>query len=206
MSLRRGWGWHPPQTTSFIPIMHIPSVWAIGMLSQGHVGASLYCYTCQVGTRFGDSGSLEEWKWCHNVMFEADTYHRLLHASIVDIQRFLVIGMQSQGHVGAPLYCYTGQVVPRFGDSGSLVEWKWCHYGMVEADIHLRPLHSSILDMYIVFGALVCCLRGIWVHPYTITLTKLAPVLGIQVHLRIGNDAMTSCSRLISTTDHFIHP
>jgi len=23
--------------------------------------------------------------------------------------------MLSQGHVGAPLYCYTGQVVPRFG-------------------------------------------------------------------------------------------
>ena len=77
---------------------------------------------------------------------------------------------------------------------------------MVEADIHLRPLHTSILDMYIVFGPLVCCLKGIWVHSYTVTPAKLALDLGIQVHLRIGNDAMTSCSRLISTTDYFMHP
>ena len=122
------------------------------------------------------------------------------------IQSVLVIVMLSQGHVGAPLYRYTGQVVPRFGDSGSLVEWKWCHYGMVEADIHLRPLHTSIVGMYIVFGPLLCCLKGIWVHPYTVTLAKLSPDLGIQVHLRIWNDAMTSYPRLISTTDHFMHP
>ena len=77
---------------------------------------------------------------------------------------------------------------------------------MVEADIHLRPLHLSILGMYIVFRLLLCCLRGILAHLYTVTLAKLALDLVIQVHLRIGNDAMTSCLRLISTTDHFIHP
>jgi hypothetical protein len=32
------------------------------MLSKGHMGASLYHYTGQVGTRFGDSGSL----WSEN--------------------------------------------------------------------------------------------------------------------------------------------
>ncbi len=55
MSLRHGWGWYPPQTPSYIHIRHIQSVWAFGMLSQGHVGAPLYRYTGQVGTRFGDS-------------------------------------------------------------------------------------------------------------------------------------------------------
>jgi hypothetical protein len=30
--------------------------------------------------------------------------------------------------------------------------------------------------------------------------------LGIQVHLRSGNDATTSLLRLIFTSDHFIHP
>ncbi len=65
---------------------------------------------------------------------------------------------------------------------------------------------DKFINMYIVFGLLVCCLKGIWLHPYTITLAKLALDLGIQVHLRIGNDVMTSCSRLISTTDHFTHP
>jgi len=50
---------------------------------------------------------------------------------------------------------------------------------MVEADIHLKPLLKSILDIYKVFEPLVCCLKGIWVHPYVATLAKLAPDLGI---------------------------
>ncbi len=77
---------------------------------------------------------------------------------------------------------------------------------MVEADIHLRPLHTSILDIYKVIETLVCCLKGIWLNPYTVTLAKLPPDLGIQVHLRSGNDAITSWLRLISTSDHFIKP
>ena len=114
--------------------------------------------------------------------------------------------MLSQGHMGAPWYHDTGQVDPRFGDSGSLIEWKWCHNVMVEADIHLRLLHTSILDIYKVFEPLLCCLKGIRVHPYTITPAKLAPDLGIQVHLWSVNDVIRSWLRLISTSDPFIHP
>ncbi len=40
-----GWGWFPLQTTSYIHIRHIQSVWDIGMLSQGNMGAPLFCYT-----------------------------------------------------------------------------------------------------------------------------------------------------------------
>ncbi len=50
---------------------------------------------------------------------------------------------------------------------------------MFETDIHLWPLHTSTLDIYKVFELLVCCLKGIWVHPYTVTPAKLAPDLGI---------------------------
>jgi hypothetical protein len=70
---------------------------------------------------------------------------------------------------------------------------------MFEADIHLRPLHTSILDTYKVFETIACCLKGIWVHPYSVTLARLAPDLGIQVHLWSENDAITSWLRLIST-------
>jgi hypothetical protein len=108
--------------------------------------------------------------------------------------------MLSQGHMGAPLDCYTGQVAPRFGDSGSLEEWKFCHNVMLEADIHFGHLPTSKLDIYKVFKPLVCCLKGIWLHPYTVTLAKLPPDLGIQVHLRSENDAMTSWLKLISTS------
>ncbi len=66
--------------------------------------------------------------------------------------------MLSQGHMGAALFHYTGQVAPRFGDSDSLEERKWCHKVIVEADIHLRLLYTAILDIYKVFEPLVCCL------------------------------------------------
>ena len=59
------WDWYPPQTTSYIHIRHIKSVWAIGMLSQWYMGAALYSYAGQAGPRFGKPASLEEWKWCY---------------------------------------------------------------------------------------------------------------------------------------------
>ena len=49
-----------------------------------------------------------------------------------------------------------------------------CHYIMVEADTHLRLCPTSILDIYKVFEVLVCCLKGIWLHPYFIPPAKLA--------------------------------
>ncbi len=88
--------------------------------------------------------------------------------------------MLFQRSMGAPLYHYIGQIGPRFGKSGSLVEWKWCHNVMVEADIHFRLLHTPILDICKVFETLVCCLKGIWLPPYTITLAKFPPDLGFR--------------------------
>ena len=83
MSLRHGWGWHPPQIASHIHIRYIQSVLAIGMLSQGHIGSpSLYHFTAQAGPIFGNSGSLEEWKWLHCIMFEADIHLRPLCTSV----------------------------------------------------------------------------------------------------------------------------
>jgi hypothetical protein len=77
---------------------------------------------------------------------------------------------------------------------------------MVEADIHLRLLPKSELDISKAFESLTCCLRGIWVHPYTDTQATLAPDFGLLGHLWSGNDAITSWLRLISTSDYFPHP
>ncbi len=77
---------------------------------------------------------------------------------------------------------------------------------MVGADVHLRLSHTYILDKYKAFKPLVCCLKGVWVQSHTVTLAKLAPDLGSQGHLWSENDATTSWVRLISTSDHFIHP
>ncbi len=170
------------------------------MLSEGHMGAPLHCYTVQVGARFGDSGSLEEWTWCHNFLCEADIYLRLLHTSIVDIYKvFEPLVCCLKGIWVHPYTVTPAKLAPDLGTSQ-------CHNVMVEADIYLRALFTSILEIHKVFELLVCCVKGIWVQPYSITLAKLPPVLGIQVHLRSGHDGTTSWLRLISTSDHFIQP
>ena len=51
---------------------------------------------------------------------------------------------------------------------------------MDEADAPLKLLHTSILDIFKVIDPLVCCLKGTWVHPYTVTPAMLAPDLGTQ--------------------------
>jgi len=65
---------------------------------------------------------------------------------------------------------------------------------MFDADIHTRPLHTPILilNIYNVFEPLVCCLKGIWVQPYTIPPVKLASELEIKVHLWGEKDVITS--------------
>jgi hypothetical protein len=140
-------------------------------------------------------------------MIEPDIPFRPLHTSILDIYKvFQTLVCCLKGIWLHPFYTITLAKFPQgFGDSGSLEEWKLCHNLMVEADIHLRPLHTSIVDIYKVLE-LLCCLKGIWVHPYTITPAKLPLDLGIQVHLRSGNIATTSWLRLIFTSDHFINP
>ncbi len=182
------------------------SVWSIGMLSQGNMVAPLYHYTGQVGPDSGTQGhsrseneAITSWLRWYQLQTASNIYIR-------HMQSVWASGILSQGRMDAPLYHYNGQVGPRFGDSGSLVEWKWCHNVMVEAGIHLRPLHAPMIELYKVFELLVCCLKGIWVHPFTVTPTKLDPDLGTQVHLRSGNDAITSWLRLIFTSDRFIHP
>jgi hypothetical protein len=53
---------------------------------------------------------------------------------------------------------------------------KMMFYIIIEANIHLRLLSTSVLDIQQVFEPLACCLKGIWVHLYTATLAKVAPV------------------------------
>jgi hypothetical protein len=77
---------------------------------------------------------------------------------------------------------------------------------MVEADIHLRLLLKSELDISKVFEPFTCCLKGIWVHPYTDTQAKLAQDFGLVGHLWSGALAITSWLRLIYTSDCFLHP
>jgi hypothetical protein len=52
---------------------------------------------------------------------------------------------------------------------------------MVQEDIHLRLLTTSMLDMNKVIEVLVCCLTGIWGHPYIVPPARLAQDFGLWV-------------------------
>ena len=268
MSRRHVWGLYPPQTTSNIHIRHTKCFLHCYAVSR-ILGAPLYHHSSQVDPRFVELTSLVEWEWYHILMVEIDIHLRLLHTFILDIYKGLEPLLCCLNGICVPLCHSTGKVVPRIGNSGLLVEGKWCHNVMFEADIHLRSLQTSILDIPKVFEPLVCCHKGIWVHPdahaitaaklapdlerghhlwsendaivfeadihlwllhtfikdiykvlepllcclkgicvhpYTNPLTKLSPELGILDCLWSENDAITSCLRLISTSDHFKHP
>jgi hypothetical protein len=170
------------------------------MLSQGHMGAPLYRYTSQVGPRFGNSRSLVE---CKNgaimsrlrLISTSDCFPHP-HQMYTKCLSLWYSVSYAYGCTLIPLR--PAKLAPDLGTQGHLVSKKWCHNIMVEADIHFRPLHTSILGICRVFELLVCCLKGIWLQPYTITPTRLAP--------RSENEAITSWLRLISTSDCFRHP
>jgi hypothetical protein len=74
-----------------------------------------------------------------------------------------------------------------------------------DLDIHLRPLHTSILDVYKVFETLHWyAVSG--AYDCTVIPLHRSMLPKIQVHLRSGNDATTSLLRLIFTSDPFINP
>ena len=113
--------------------------------------------------------------------------------------------MLSQCHMVVPSYLTQAMLALDLGSQGHLWSEK-NHNVMVEADIHLKQLHTSILDLYKVFEPLLCYLTGIWLHLYTITPAKLAPDLGSWGHLWRGNDAIMSWLRLKSTSDCSVYP
>ena len=91
MPLCHVWGSHPPQTTSYIHVRYMQSVWALGILSQGYtMVAPLSHSTGQVDPRFGNYGSLVIEYWGTEMMplchVETDINLRLLQTSILDIQ------------------------------------------------------------------------------------------------------------------------
>jgi hypothetical protein len=90
--------------------------------------------------------------------------------------------MLSQGHLSAPLNSSPAKLAPDLGILNRLWSRNDAINIMFEADIYLRPVPTSILDIYKVFEPLECCLKGIWVHPYTIPPAKLAPNLRILGH------------------------
>ncbi len=101
-------------------------------------------------------------KWCHYVMVEAYSHLNASHIHIRHIQSVWAHWYTVHGHAESALHCYTHPTWLRFWGSGSLVESKWCHYVMVEADSHFKLLPPSILNIYKVFEHIDMLSIGIW--------------------------------------------
>ncbi len=81
-----------------------------------------------------------------------------------------------KGTLVLPFTVTIAKLAPYFEMLVHLVHlWSGNDYIMVEADIHLRLLPISTLDISKVVEPLFGCLKGLWVHRYTITQAKLGP-------------------------------
>jgi hypothetical protein len=77
---------------------------------------------------------------------------------------------------------------------------------MVETDINLKVLPTSILDLYKVFEHIDMLSMGIQYQPYTVLPTLLGSDFGVLGHLWSQNDVLMSWLRLTATSNCFPHP
>jgi len=160
------------RTASRIHIRHIQSVWAHLFAFHGYtvVASNSYTHTTWTWLRFWGSWSLVlvESKWCHYVMVEVEVD---IHLKLLPTTNNHITHTQSglstlicwvHEHRLAALNRYFHPTWLRFWASVSLVEYKWCHYVMVEADSHLKLLPPSILHIYNMFEHIDMLSMGIW--------------------------------------------
>ena len=102
----------------------------------------LNSYPHTTWVRFWGSVSLVESEWCHYVIVETDSHLKLRPTSKLDIYKVIE-------HIAMPIHWHWHKAAAafnscphtmwvRFWGHGSLVESKWCHNIMVEADSHLN--------------------------------------------------------------------
>jgi hypothetical protein len=77
---------------------------------------------------------------------------------------------------------------------------------MVDADSHLKPLPTSILDTYNVIEHIEMLSMGIECPPYTVIPTLLGSDFEALGHLWSQNDVIMSWLRLTATSNCFPHP
>ncbi len=160
MSLCHGWGWQPPQTASHLHIRHLQSIWAYWYNVYWHTVAALHSFAHSNRLRFGvlwvNSGCgvkmmslIHVWGW-QPPQTASPIYKRHL-------QSVWACWYAVHRHTVAALNSYTYPAWLRFWGSGSLMQSKWCHYIMVDADSHLKLLSTSILDISQCLSTLICC-------------------------------------------------
>ncbi len=147
MSLRHDWGWQPPQTASCIHIRHIQCVWSHWYAVHGHMAVVSYSYTHTTWVRV--TCGVQMMPLYHGWTLQPPQTASCIHIRCT--QSVWAHWYAVHGHMAVASNSYTNTTWVRFWGTGSLVESKWCHYVMVEADSHLKLLPASTSYIYKVF-------------------------------------------------------
>ncbi len=146
-----GWGNKQLQTASHIHIIRIESVLAPWYAVDGHMGAPLHCNTCVSGVNFWKLGCGWEQMvlWTHGWVYKQ--LQTASHIHIICIQSVLAPWYAVDGHMGAPLHCYTCVGGGEFLECWGVGESEWYCGFMVEATNSFRLHPTSISYVYKVF-------------------------------------------------------
>ncbi len=91
--------------------------------------------------------------------------------------------MGAIAHGTFSVFCFTPIRRDVLSENDAITSW----LRLISTSDHLT--YISISDVYKVLKSLVCCLKGVRVHPYTVAPAKLPPDLASQGHLRSENIA-----------------
>ncbi len=200
MPLHHDWAGQPPQPLLPASMLDITKFLHTLICCFGAYGSSLKRYTHTTWVRYMSSGSLLESTWSHYVMVEADS-QVIRHIQSVWAHWYAIHGHLT---VASNSYAHTTWLI--FWGSGSLVESRWCHYVMVEADRRLKLPLASILDVYNMFEHIDIPFMGMWQYPQIVTPTLFGSDFGVLDHLWSQNNVITSWLKLTTNSNCFLHP
>ncbi len=118
-----GWGCKTLLTASYIHIGCIYSVWAPSYAVDGHMVASLHCYTCEGGGKIFEIWGMAEPKWRCDVMVEAVNHHWLHPLSLLDVYK----GFEHYHMLWMGIWVHPYTVIPVL-----MVSKFWKNYGKAE--------------------------------------------------------------------------
>ncbi len=125
---------------------------------------------------------------------------------IICIQSVLAPRYAVDGHMGAPLHCYTLVIGDEFWDNWGVGEAKLYYGFMVEATNSFRLHPTSISYAYKVFWHLDMLWMDTWVHPYTVIMVQVGVSFwkfGVWVR---SNGVVVSLLRLQTASEGIPHP
>ncbi len=156
-----GWGYKPPLSVSNIHIGCKQSGWAHSYTVNEHIGTP-YTVICAGEGKYLEIFGNAKAKWHHGWCCKPLTAS---HIHVGCMQSVWAPSYAVDGHMGAPLHCYTCAV------GGWNLEKMWYDWAQVILQCHGRSCKPLLSAFHIHIG----CIQSVWAishavgHPYTVT-------------------------------------